>query len=120
MNSAYLFVAGTVVLGVCGQLLLKWQTNEAGGFPSTDQVRYVSELFLKPWVIAAMAMAVVAAVCWVIALSKIDLSRAYPFVSATFVLVLFASALFLDEPITVPKIVGAALIVLGLIVGSQT
>jgi multidrug transporter EmrE-like cation transporter len=119
VNSAYLYIAGTIVLGVCGQLLLKWQMNEAGELPGEGQVSYLVDVLLRPWVIVALATAVLAAVCWIIALSKIELSQAYPFISATFVLVLVASAVVLDEPLTFPKIAGGLLIVAGLIIGSQ-
>ncbi len=40
--------------------------------------------------------------------------------ATSFVLVLFLSALFFDEPLTVAKVLGVALIVLGLVVGTQS
>jgi drug/metabolite transporter (DMT)-like permease len=52
-------------------------------------------------------------------LSQLELSRAYPFVSASFVLVLLFSALIFHEPLTSLKLLGAVLIVSGLIVGTQ-
>ena len=61
----------------------------------------------------------IAAFAWIAALSKLDLSTAYPFVAASFALVLVLSAIVFDERLTGPKIIGAVLIVIGLIVGSQ-
>ena len=61
----------------------------------------------------------IAAVCWIFALTKFDLSRAYPFMSATFVLVLIGSAVFFNENLSPFKVAGLALIVAGLAVGSQ-
>jgi drug/metabolite transporter (DMT)-like permease len=71
-------------------------------------------------VISSFLCALIAAFAWIAALSKLDLSRAYPFVSASFVLVLVLSAIIFGESLTVFKIVGGLLIVLGLIIGSQT
>jgi drug/metabolite transporter (DMT)-like permease len=121
MNTGYLYVAGTIALGVCGQLIVKWQADKAGAFPdgSGDRIRYFVDFLLNPWVIAALALAFIGLLCWIAALSTVELSRAYPFVAATFVLVLFLGALFFGEPITATKLIGAALIVAGLIVGSQ-
>jgi multidrug transporter EmrE-like cation transporter len=121
MNTGYLYVAGTIALGVCGQLIVKWQTDKAGSFPDSagDRVRYFVDFLLNPWVIFALALVFIGLLCWIAALSKVELSRAYPFVAATFVLVLFFGAVFFDEPITASKVIGAALIVAGLIVGSQ-
>jgi multidrug transporter EmrE-like cation transporter len=121
VRSAYLFVAGTVLLTVYGQLIIKWQADKAGPFPvsASDRLRYLGEFLLTPWVISSFSAAFMAAICWIAALSKMDLSRAYPFVSASFVLVLILSAVFFDESMTAFKIVGALLIVAGLIIGSQ-
>lgn len=121
VNSAYLFVTATVVFTVYGQLIIKWQTGKAGEFPTgtSNQISYLTHFLLNPWVISSLLSAVVAAFAWIAALSKLELSRAYPFVSASFVLVLVLSALVFGESLTLPKIVGGALIVAGLIVGSQ-
>jgi multidrug transporter EmrE-like cation transporter len=121
VNSAYLFVATTVLFTVYGQLVIKWQTRKAGEFPSggAARVSYLTHFLLNPWVISSLLAAVVAAFAWIAALSKLELSRAYPFVSASFVLVLILSAVLFDEPLTAPKLVGAVVIVAGLIIASQ-
>jgi multidrug transporter EmrE-like cation transporter len=121
MNSAYLFVAATILLGVYGQLILKWQTNKAGAFPSStaDRLTYFRHFLLNPWVISSLCGAALAAVSWIVALSKLELSRVYPFVSASFVLVLLFSAVIFNERLTPLKLIGAVLIVAGLIVGTR-
>jgi multidrug transporter EmrE-like cation transporter len=53
------------------------------------------------------------------AMTKLDLSHAYPFTGLSFVLVTFVSAWLFQEPVTVPKIAGIALICAGIVVGSQ-
>src|SRR6516165_9087555 len=93
VNSAYAFVATTVLLTVYGQLIIKWQTRKAGEFPSgvSDRISYLTHFLINPWVISSLLAAVVAAFAWIAALSRLELSRAYPFVSASFVLVLILS-----------------------------
>jgi drug/metabolite transporter (DMT)-like permease len=122
VKSAYGFVATTVLLTVYGQLIMKWQVNKAGEFPAsvTARVHYIGHFLLSPWVISALLGGVLAAFAWIAALSKLELSRAYPFASASFVLVLVLSPIFFDERLTSYKITGAVLIVVGLIVGSQS
>ena len=122
MNPAYGFVALTVLLTVYGQLIVKWRLVKAGPFPSGTSARlqYLSHFLLNPWVISALLGGLLAALSWFAALSKLELSRAYPLTAASFVLVLALSAIFFDEALTTFKIAGALLIVLGLIVGSQT
>lgn len=118
---AYAFVAATVLFSVYGQLVVKWQVDEAGEIPSgsSERLRYFVDLGSNPWMISALVLIAIAALCWVVAIGKLELSRAYPFVSASFILVLIASGIFFGESITPLKVGGALLIVTGLIVGSQ-
>jgi multidrug transporter EmrE-like cation transporter len=118
---AYLLILLTITLGVYGQLILKWRVGLLEAFPADSGARfhYLINFAFDPWMISAGIGAAVAAVCWVGALSRLDLSVAYPFVSASFVLVLAGSAVFFGDRITILKATGAALIVAGLIVGSQ-
>ena len=52
--------------------------------------------------------------------SKFPLSYAYPYMSLAFVLVMFLSAIFFKEPVTIPKSIGLGFIILGIIIGSKT
>jgi multidrug transporter EmrE-like cation transporter len=121
VNKAYAFVAVTVGLTVYGQLVIKWQARDAGPFPDGwgERVSYLGHFLANPWVISSLLGAVIAAFAWIAALSRLDLSVAYPFVAGSFALVLVLSAVIFDERMTTAKIVGAVLIVIGLIVGSQ-
>ena len=116
-----LAIMATIAFTVYGQLIVKWQVGQAGALPAgiTDRAEYFLRLFVSPWMLTAWAGVGVAAVCWVYALTKFELSRAYPFMSATFVLVLIGSAVFFNEHLSVLKVLGLTLIVAGLVVGSQ-
>jgi multidrug transporter EmrE-like cation transporter len=117
----YLYIFGTIFFTVYGQLVTRWQVARAGAFPVelTEKIWFLFRLVLNPWVISSLAAAFLAFLCWVAAMTKFELSHAYPFMSLAFVLVLGLSAVFFREAITVPKVLGMALIVAGIIVGSQ-
>jgi multidrug transporter EmrE-like cation transporter len=121
MLRAYLSVLATVFLTVYGQLVFKWRVDELGDLPEdgSGRLRYFWELALDFWVITTIVAVVLAAIAWTIAIGELDLSQAYPFIALTFVFVLFGSAIFFSEPITVWKLVGVTLIAAGLAVGSQ-
>lgn len=118
---SYIYIFLTIILTVYGQIVIKWQVLNAGDLPSnvTDKVWFLVYLLLNPWVISAFLAAFLASVSWMAAMTKLQLSHAYPFVSLSFVLVLTFSGIFLHEAVTVPKVIGMLLIVLGIIVGSQ-
>jgi multidrug transporter EmrE-like cation transporter len=117
----YIFILGTVLFTVYGQIVIKWQVGILGAIPSDSDARigYLIRLMLNPWVISSLTAAFLAFLCWVGAMTKFDLSYAYPFTSASFVLVLVLSAMVFREQITLPKMVGLGLIIAGIIFASR-
>jgi multidrug transporter EmrE-like cation transporter len=119
--TAYFYVYLTVVFTVCCQLIIKWRMGGAGPLPESlsGKVSFIMVQFLDPWVLSGIFCAFLAALAWMAAMTKLDLSHAYPFTSLSFVLVLVTSHLLFGEPITLVKVVGLALIIAGIVVGSQ-
>lgn len=117
----YLYIALTILLTVYGQIVIKWQAGLAGALPTGggDKLFFLFRLMLNPWVLSGFCAAFLASLAWMAAMTKLPLSHAYPFMSLAFVLVMFLSALFFQEPLTWPKIVGMACIVAGIVIGSQ-
>jgi multidrug transporter EmrE-like cation transporter len=118
---SWVFVATTILLTVYGQLIVKWQVNNAGDFPSSAgaQISFLLRLLLNPWIMSALAAAALAAISWMAAMTKLELSKAYPFVGASFVLVVILSAVFFAERLNGPKVIGVCLVALGIIVASR-
>lgn len=118
---SYALVLATVLLTVYGQIVIKWQVLAAGAFPAAtvDQAWFLLRLLVNPWVISALAAALVAALTWMAAMTRLELSHAYPFMSLAFILVLVLSAWFFHEPVSWQKLAGLVLICAGIVVGSQ-
>jgi multidrug transporter EmrE-like cation transporter len=118
---SYLFIFLTIAFTVYGQMIIKWQASLTGGLPpgGMEKIWYLCRFLLNPWVLSAFASAFLASLAWIGAVSKLPLSHAYPFMSLAFVLVLILSGLFFQESITLPKIIGMALIITGIVVSSQ-
>ena len=117
----YLYIATTVLLTVYGQIVLKWQVGLAGPLPveAAEKVLFLLRLLLNPWVLSGFCAAFLASIAWMAAMTKFQLSYAYPFMSLNFVLVLGLSVWLFQEPVSAAKMVGITLVVLGIIVGSQ-
>lgn len=115
---AWFLLAGTVVLSVIGQLLLKWQVARSGAAPSDVRglVLHVGKLLLNPWILAGLGAAFLASILWMLALTKLDLSEAYPYTALAFVIILFTSYFMFGEALTAGKIIGTMLIVCGIVV----
>lgn len=119
MSYIYLFL--TIVFTVYGQIIIKWQVNKAGALPQNnlEKISFLIHLLLNPWVFSAFLVAFFASLTWMAAVTKLQLSFAYPFISLSFVLVLISSSLFFNETMTLQKIFGMCFIVAGIIIGSQ-
>lgn len=119
MIAAVLLLA-TVALTVFGQLVFKWRIDEAGSFPpdTGERLRFLAELAVDPWVVGVFASALIASITYGIALSRLELSVAYPVMSLSFVFVLVFSVLLFSESLTPGKAIGIALICAGVIVSS--
>ena len=117
----YLYIFGTIFFTVYGQLIIKWQMAQVGPLPytSSEKIFFLLQMFFNIWIVSAFFSAFVAAIFWMAAMTKFDLSHAYPFMSLSFVFVIVLSGLFFHEAITFLKLLGVLLIVTGIVVGAQ-
>lgn len=117
----YLYIFGTIFFTVYGQMIIKWQVSKSGILPQSaiSKLKFFLSLLLNPWVISSFTSAFIAALCWMAAMSKFELSYAYPFMSLSFVFVMIFSAVFFQEPLNISKVLGLSLIIVGIIVGSK-
>lgn len=117
----WLMVAATVLLTSYGQLVIKWQA--ASYKPATQgllgKLPAVVQLLLQPWVISSFVAAFAASLCWMLAVSRLELSRAYPFMALNFIIVCVAAIPLFGEAFTLNKAVGLITVIAGLIIISQ-
>jgi len=112
------YVLGTIALTVASQLLLKWRMALAGGLPPElgGKLSFLFRQLYDPWILLGLFSAFMAALCWMAALTKFELSRAYPLTSVSFVLILILSSVLFRESITTFKVIGVLLILAGIVV----
>lgn len=116
----YLYIFATIVLTVYGQFILKWRISKFGQLPiiAFEKVKFLILLFFDPIILSSFLAAFLASLTWMAAMTKFNLSHAYPFMSLNFVIILFLSGWLLGEPITIPKVLGVGLIMLGTVVAT--
>ncbi|SDC22230.1 EamA-like transporter family protein [Cupriavidus sp. YR651] len=117
----YLWIFLTISLTVYGQIILKWRMERFGGMPAelAGKALFVLRVLTDPGVFSGILSAFLASVCWIVAMTKFELSHAYPFVSLCFVAVTIASVWLFGEQLSLLKIAGVAFIVFGTILASQ-
>jgi len=84
-------------------------------FSLSSIMNTILNIFQNKWLLAGMILFVISFVFYIFVLSKIQLTFAYPvMVSVGMVLVIVGSWIFLGERLSLPNIIGIALIILGI------
>jgi len=106
----------SIALGAGGQLLFKYASRIVHAPSQLGIGRWLLELFTTGSVLTAFACFAVSAVLWLVALRDTPLSVAYPMVALSYIIIFTGSYFLFSEPVTWGKIIGAALIVAGIII----
>ena len=112
----------SVTLAAVAQVTLKAGMNhvtDASGGQLALNGDSLKQIASQVWVWAGLAIFAVSAVLWLFALSRANLSFAYPFAALGYVIIVIASILFLDEHVQPLTWVGVALIIGGILLIAQ-
>lgn len=100
-----------IALGAMGQLLLKSGVNTLGEGVSP---LYVLKSFIKsPRILGGFFCYGVSSLFYLVSLSKLDLSYAYPMIALSYVIVAILSYKYLGEGLPTMRIVGIVVIIAG-------
>lgn len=104
-----------VLLNAAAQLLLKAGTNAVGRFEFSlaNLVPVGMKLAFEPHIMGGIACYVVSVVVWILGLSRVEVSIAYPMLSVGYVLNAVAAWYLFGESMTAQKLIGIAFIVAG-------
>jgi multidrug transporter EmrE-like cation transporter len=116
MNLAtFSLIVSGVLLNAAAQLLLKAGTR-ALGVITLDSVSFFSTtvaVVFQPYILAGLVCYVLSVGIWILALSRVDVSIAYPMLSIGYVVNAFAAWWLFGEQLTAMKLVGIGTILLG-------
>ena len=119
----YLFMLITLAGTATAQLLLRKGMLLVGQFPHnfSEVIPFLLRAFTNLYVLGAILSVLVAGLAWISAISRAEaLSRIYPFMALSYVLVVLFSALFLRENVTVLRWVGVIFIGLGVLLVTRS
>ena len=111
----FALVAVAVLLGTAGQILLKAGTNVIGHFEFTfaNLGPVGMRVALEPRIAGGVGCYVISMVLWIMALSRTDVSVAYPMLSLGFALNALLAWWLLGEAVSLQRIAGIAVIIAG-------
>ena len=103
-----------ICLGATGQVLIKTGLRNLGEQPAPAVV--VTSLFRSPFVAGGFACYAVSSILYLLALSTLALSYAYPMIALSYVIVTVLAWRVLDERVPALRIAGLGIIMLGVVV----
>ena len=111
-----------VVLNALAQFLLKAGTNSVGHFEfHLDNVVPVGwKLATDPWIVGGMVCYGISLVVWIMGLSRVPVSIAYPLLSLGYVINAVMAHHLLGESVNLQRIVGIAFIVIGVFIVARS
>lgn len=103
----------SILLGSLAQFCLKKGMILIGGVTILDLVRTPGRFLFMPWLHLGALLYAASLALWLVVLSRIELSRAYPMVSLGYLATFALGVLFFQETTDPAKIAGLLLIMAG-------
>jgi drug/metabolite transporter (DMT)-like permease len=122
INIAIFYILLSVVGGAVGQVLLKKGMTSMGPLTLSMQTipGTIWRMATNPYVIIGLGIYLTGTFFWLTALSRVQLSYAYPFASLSYILMLIASWAFLNEQISIVRLIGTGVIIIGVVLVARS
>jgi multidrug transporter EmrE-like cation transporter len=119
---SFTLVMSGVLLNAAAQLLLKAGTNAVGHFAfSVQNVAPIGwKLATEPHIAGGISCYVVSVIVWILALSRVEVSIAYPMLSVGYVINALAAWYLFGEAVTLTRLAGIGIIILGVFVVARS
>lgn len=116
------FILMGVLLNAAGQLLLKAGTNSVGQFAfiADNLVPVGARIATSPFILAGVLCYGVSLVVWIMGLSRVEVSIAYPMLSLGYVINAAAAWYLFGESVGALRLGGIALIIIGVCVVARS
>ena len=117
-SSTLIMLLASVLLSSIAQVLLKIGMSPASLQASLNRgepLRAVLAIAGSPFVLGGLVTFAVSVLVWLLVLSRISLSSAYPFVALGIVITVLAGRFILGEPVSLLRLVGIIMIIGGVL-----
>lgn len=109
----------SVLLGAAGQILVKFGAVNLN-FNNGNYLKILLSILTNIPVISGIIVYGISFLIWIKVLSKVELSYAYPMVSLGYVLIVIFSYFILKENVTIIRVIGILVIIIGVVIVSKS
>ena len=116
--SAFLLIITGVLLNAVAQLALKASVNDMGAISVSlnTAIPVFTRLAAEPWLWVGLTCYGISVIVWILALSRVDVTIAYPMLSIGYVVNALAAWALLGEALNGQRVLGIGVIIIGVIV----
>ncbi|HVP57459.1 MAG TPA: EamA family transporter [bacterium] len=117
-----LLIVFSVTLGVGGQIALKYGVGHASKDSSSRIAQsldprsvfaFLQSAATNKFVLLGFLLYLISAASWLVILSRVDLSFAYPLISISYIIIVVLSRFIFNEPVTSYRIAGTIVVCAG-------
>jgi multidrug transporter EmrE-like cation transporter len=112
----FVFIIFSTLFGIGGQLSLKQGMSHM----HDSKKGLIGYMLTSPWVIGGLLVYGFGVIFWLLTLSRLEISYAYPFASLSYVGIIIGSYFIFKEKITPLRLLGIAVIIAGVLITSQS
>ena len=113
------YILASVLLVNLGNLVAKYGLQQTS-FSSSALISSYIGFFTNPFILLGLASVGISSIFWLAALSKSDLSYAYPMISIGYIITAIASWIFFKENLTIIRMAGIFIICSGVFLMSRS
>lgn len=115
MRADILYLLVSIFLGACGQVILKFAASRLGEIELIwpQIIATLWRVFTDSWVVVGIVFFVLSMILWLKVITQMELSRAYPSVGLSYLIVFLLSVAVFHESVTWQKVAGLVLISMG-------
>lgn len=120
---SFLLIVASILLSTLGQFVLKTGAKQLGQVGVEDANRGLQVAWsaaTNPWIIGGLGCYVLGAAIWIVVLTRVPLSWAYPILALNQVLILLVAYTFLGEQVNAMRWAGVLLIISGVFLVSRS
>ncbi len=119
---SFVLILSGVLLNAAAQLLLKAGTNSVGQFQfSAENLLPIGwKLGTQPYILAGLSCYVISVVVWIMALSRVQVSVAYPMLSIGYVVNAVAAYFLFGEAVGMQRLLGIGVILIGVVLVARS
>jgi len=115
MLKPFLIIMTAICFSVTGELLLKSGMNRIGVLSFSNLLPTLGRIVTHPRTLGGFGFFGLGAIFWLAAISRVNLSWAYPMLAVGYILILIFSAVILKEHVSLVRWAGALVICLGIV-----